>query len=77
MTLFEYRAAKNLFRRYNKTIENLIDARKPLSVKRRLLVRRAQKGGFLPLLPIIAPILASAFGALGGEFIPKILGHKD
>jgi len=71
------RQRKNLFRRYNKTFENLIDARKPLSVKRRLLVRRAQKGGFLPLLPIIAPILASALGALGAEFIPKILGHND
>ena len=71
------RQRKKLFRRYNKTIENLIDARKPLSVKRRLLVRRAQKGGFLPLLPIIAPILASALGALGAEFIPKLLGHND
>jgi len=68
---------KRLFHRYNKTIEKLIEAQKPLSDKRRLLVRRAQKGGFLPLLPIIAPILASALGALGAEFIPKLLGHDD
>ena len=71
------RQRKKLFRRYIKTIENLIEARKPLSFKCRLLVRCAQKGGFLPLLPIIAPILASALGALGAEFIPKLLGHND
>jgi len=68
------RQRKKLFRRYSKSIEKLIDRSNPLSAKRRLLVRRVQKGGFLPLLPILAPILASALGALGAEFIPKLLG---
>jgi len=67
---------KALFRRYNKAIEKLIDAGQPIAAKRRLILQRKQKGGFLPILPILAPILSSALGALGAEFIPRLFNRK-
>jgi len=65
-----------LFRKYNKAIEKLIDARQPVANKRRLILQRKQKGGLLPILPILAPILSSALGALGAEFIPKLFNRN-
>jgi len=66
---------KTLFRKYNKAIEKLIDARLPIASKRRLILQRKQKGGILPILPILAPLLSSALGALGAEFIPKLFNR--
>ena len=61
---------KHLFSRYHRHISYLTDRRRPLVDKRRLLV---QRGG---LLPIIAPLIATVLGSIGGEFISRIF-HKN
>ena len=52
-----------LFRRHNKHFDYLFDRKTSIPSKRHLIL---QKGG---ALPIIAPLLATVLGSIGGEFI--------
>ena len=62
---------KHLFRQHNNHFDYLIDKRKPIASKRRLIL---QTGG---ALPIIIPLLATVLGSIGGEFISRILRQND
>ena len=62
---------KKLFRKHNRIFDTLIDRRRSLAEKRRVLV---QRGG---ALPIIAPLIATVLGSIGGEFISKIFRNND
>ena len=64
------RRLKQLFSKYHRHISYLTDRRRPLADKRRLLV---QRGG---VLPIIAPLIATVLGSIGGEFISRLF-HKN
>ena len=61
---------KHIFAKSHRHIHCLTDRRCPLVEKRRLLV---QRGG---VLPIIAPLIATVLGSIGGEFISWLL-HKN
>ena len=61
---------KRLFSKYHRHIDYLTDRRRPLIQKRRLLVQRE---GFLP---VIAPLIPTAYKTVGGEFISRIF-RKD
>lgn len=62
---------KRVFAKYHGHIDRLIDRRRPLTDKRRILV---QRGG---VLPIIAPLIATVLGSIGGEFISRIFRRND
>ena len=57
---------KPLFRHHNHHFDFLIDRRRPIASKRRLIL---QKGG---ALPIIVLFLATVLGSIGGEFISRL-----
>ena len=61
---------KHIFAKYHRHIHRMTDRSCPLVEKRRLLV---QRGG---LLPIIAPLIATVHGSIGGEFISRLF-HKN
>jgi len=62
---------RRVFGKFHKHIDNLVDRRRPLAEKRRILV---QRGGFLP---IIAPLIATVLGSVGGEFISRIFRKNE
>ena len=62
---------KPLFIHHNYHFDFLIDQRRPIALKRRLIV---QKGG---ALPIIVPLLATVLGSIGGEFISLLFYKND
>jgi hypothetical protein len=62
---------RSVFRKHNRHFDILIDRSKPLKVKRGLLI---QKGG---VLPIVAPLIATVLGSLGGEFISRIFRKNE
>ena len=57
---------KQIFAKFHRHIHRLTDRRCPLVEKRRLLVQRAG------VLPIIAPLIATVLGSIGGEFISRL-----
>ena len=59
------------FRRHNHHFDYLGDRRKSIPSKRHLIL---QKGG---ALPIVAPLLATVLGSIGGEFISWLLRKND
>lgn len=62
---------RSVFRRHNHHFDILTDNRKPLKLKRNLLI---QQGG---ALPIIVPLLATVLGSIGGEFISRIFRKNE
>lgn len=62
---------RSIFRKYNHHFDILTDKRRPLKQKRRLLI---QQGG---ILPIIAPLIATVLGSIGGEFISRIFRKNE
>ena len=62
---------KHLFARFHGHIDKLIDRRRPLPDKRRLLV---QRGGFLP---VIAPMIATVLDSVGSAFISRIFNKSE
>ena len=56
-----------LFRRHNKHFDNLVDSKKSIPLRRYLFL---QKSGSLP---IIAQLLATVLGSIGGEIIWKLM----
>ena len=58
------------FRHHRHHFDILSNNQVPLEQKRALLV---QRGGFLPL---VAPLIATVLGSIGGEFISRIF-HKQ
>ena len=60
-----------IFRRHNKHFDYLIDRRKSIPSKRHLIF---QKGG---ALLIIASLLATVLGSIGGEFISKLMRKNN
>ena len=62
---------KTVFSKYHRHIARLCDHHCPLAEKRRILV---QRGG---LLPIIAPLIATVLGSIGGEFISRIFKKNE
>ena len=62
---------KPLFRHHNHLFDILIDRRRPIALKRRLIL---QKGS---ALPIIVPLLATVLGSIGGEFISRLFHKND
>ena len=62
---------KKVFKSHHRTFDTLIDRRSSLAEKRRVLVRR---GG---VLPIIAPLIATVLGSIGGEFISRIFRKNE
>ena len=58
------------FRHHHRHFDILSDNQVPLEQKRALLV---QRGGFLPL---VAPLIATVLGSIGGEFISRLF-HKQ
>ena len=62
---------KHIFAKYHRHIHRLTDRCCPLSQKRRVLV---QRGGFLP---IVAPLLATVIGSIGGEFISRLFRKNE
>ena len=60
-----------LFRRQNHHFDYLVDRKKSIPSKRHLI---HQNGG---ALPIIAPLLATVLGSIGGEFISRLLRKND
>ena len=61
----------HLFRHHNHNFDYLVYHRKSIPSKRNLIL---QKGG---ALPIIAPLLATVLGSIGGEFISRLLRKND
>ena len=61
----------SLFRKHRQHFDILTDRQIPLDRKRELLL---QRGG---ALPIIVPLLSSALGALGAEFISSLIRRKN
>ena len=59
-----------LFRRHIKHFNYLVDRKKSILSNRNLIL---QKGG---ALPIIAPLLVTVFGSIGGEFISRLRRKK-
>ena len=62
---------KTLFRHHNHHFDVLIDRKRPIALKRRLIL---QTGG---ALPIIVPLLATVLGSIGGEFISRLFRKND
>ena len=62
---------KLLFRQHNHHFDSLIDRKRPIALKRRLIL---QTGG---ALPIIVPLLATVLGSIGGEFISRLFRKND
>ena len=60
-----------LFQRHKHNLDYLVNRRKSIPSKRNLIL---QKSG---ALPIVVPLLATALGSLGGEFISRILRNND
>ena len=60
-----------LCRHHNHHFDYLVDRRKSIPSKRHLIL---QKGG---AFPIIAPLLATVLGSIGGEFISKHMRKND
>ena len=60
-----------LFRHHNHHFDFLVDRRKSIPSKRHLIL---QKGG---ALPIIALLLATILGSIGGEFISRLMRKND
>jgi len=54
----------NNLRRNKKTVYMLADRQTPWTVKRGRLVSQQQRGGFPPLLALLAPIIGGALGAV-------------
>ena len=61
---------KKLFRKHNHHFDVLIDNQYPIEEKRQVIL---QQGG---ALPIIAPLIATVLGSIGGEFISRLF-RKD
>ena len=61
----------SLFRRNIKHFDYLVDRKKSIPSKRHLIL---QKGG---ALPIIAPLLATVLGSIGGKFISRLMGNNN
>ena len=62
---------KTLVRQHNHHFDFLFDRKRPIALKRRLIL---QTGG---ALPIIVPLLATVLGSIGGEFISRLLRKND
>jgi len=62
---------KAAFAKHHRKFDILTDRSQPLQHKRRILV---QRGGFLPL---IAPLIATVLGSIGGEFISRIFRKNN
>ena len=60
-----------LFRHYHYNFDYLVDPRKSIPSNRHLIL---QKGG---ALIIIAPLLATVLGSIGGEFISRLMRKND
>ena len=60
-----------LFKRPNKQFDYLVDRKKSIPSKRHLIL---QKGG---ALPIIAPLLATVLGSIGGEYISRLMRKNN
>ena len=65
------RSLKQLFSKYHRHISYLTDRRGPLAEKRRLLVQREG------VLPIIAPLIATVLGFIGGKFISRHFNKNE
>ena len=61
----------NQFRHHRRHFDILSNNQVPLEQKRALLV---QRGGFLPL---VAPLLATVIGSIGGEFISRLFNKNE
>ena len=62
---------KPIFRNHNHNFDFLIDRKRPIASKRRLIL---QKGG---ALFIILPLLAKVLGSIGGKFISRLFHKTD
>ena len=62
---------KPIFRNHNQHFDFLIDRRRPIALKRRLIL---QKGS---ALPIIVQLLATVLGSIGREFISRLFHKND
>ena len=62
---------RTVFRKHNHHFDILIDRSKPIKVKRGLLI---QKGG---VLPMVAPLIATVLGSIGGEFISRLFRKNE
>ena len=62
---------KPLFRHQNHHFDFLIDRRRPIEPKRRLIL---QMGGALPL---IVPLITTVYGKIGGEFNSRLFHKND
>ena len=62
---------KILFRKHHRIFDTLIDRRRALDKKRRVLV---QRGG---ALPIIAQLIATVLGPIESEFISRIFRNNE
>ena len=60
-----------LFRRQNKNFDYLVDRKSSIPSKRHLVF---QKGG---AFPIIAPLLSTVLGSIGGEFISRLMRKNN
>ena len=60
-----------LFRHHNHHIDYLVDRKTSIPSKRHLIL---QKGS---ALPIIAPLLATVLGSIGGEFISRLMRKNN
>ena len=59
------------FRHHNHHFDYLVDHRKLIPSKRHLILKM---GG---ALPIIAPLLATVLGSIGGKFISRLMRKND
>ena len=60
-----------LLRHHNHHFDYLVDSKKSIPSKRHLIL---QKGG---ALPIIASLLATVFGSIGGKFISRLMRENN
>ena len=60
-----------LFKRHNKHFDYLVNRKISIPSKRHLIL---QKGG---ARPILAPLLTTVLGSIGGEFILRLMGKNN
>ena len=75
-------AQKKLFRAHTQSFDLLTDRHRSIAEKRQHLLSHSrnasqQEGGAFPIAALVVPLLSSVIGAIGSEFISRLLPSKS